>query len=470
MESSQPRDCLELKNKAATNAKKWAMMLADPSQHLVRAPSISPFLASKAKFVRALEIPYASTDAGSFSVTMLPDPNLCLAQQGAPTNIPVAAGQCIAQSIDPSSTTDGFEFSQGLYSVQDGNGNSLGAVSLAIYNIGGTVFSGLLVNITNGSSLVVRAVPSSVRNSTYMGLLGITAAGAGVVLASSINMANTSTLYSGNVPQALSALVLQCMNATGGTRVPVPPASGKFAMTFGSAQFPVGDGASSYSLLSSDVIGVGNVSHVRATAMSMLVTNMAAPINAGGELVMARTRQGILSQAPGNLMTAIKNLPEQLYWRSGNITEGGYAWYLPDQIESYEPRPINDPPPSDNVLIAAGQMSDEDGYVRVICTWVFEFYTPVQLFTRDNNLTWSEHHKEVFSLLLGRPACAGNATHLALIQGVFALASAAYAFYKQHEQVIDKAVEKGFKIAQQATKKKKPTPPSRNGQPPKKKG
>jgi len=299
---------------------------------------------------------------------------------------------------------------------------------------------GLVVNFDPADGLTI--VTSDVQGCTYVQVIAIDVTGSGFLLTGPVNCRVNPVLVNtvGSSSRPCAAMYFQTTDA-GGTPINAPNASLGLSLSFNLGQVPSTSGSTVSSIVSSDVITISKVSHVRCTAMSMLVTNLAPPIEAGGELVMARTRQGILAEGDVlSLMSAIKNLPEEIYWRSSGIVDGGYSWYLPDQVESYEPRPISVVPPSDNVLIAAGSMSTPQGYVRVICTWTFEFYTPIQLFERKNNLFWSEYHKSEFQMLLGKRACSANAGHLALMGAISAASAALYNFYKEHEEVLDKAV------------------------------
>lgn len=414
-------------------------MLVNPADVLVRAPSVTPYLGSKTRFVRSIEIPYSETNNGAFAVAMVPDAlNSLLVEGPQRPNMPPVAGQITLASNEPVILKDG-ELHGGLFGVSDTGGVQLGTTTPQDVVVNGIPSSNVLsMNITNGTALVICVRPS-LGNPGYLKVDGVKATGDYQTLVSAYNLRllqNGGTVYAANVPIALVGLRFTTVTSTGVVRS-YPQTTMDMVIQAASAQVPGGD-FGSFSIFGSEVSDVGAVSHVRATAMSMLVTNLAPPIEAGGELVITRTRRGILENSePQALMEAIKKLPEQLYWRSGNITDGGYAWYLPDQVSSYEPRPLGSPPPSDNVLVAAGVMSGEEGYVRVICTWVFEFYSPAQLFERSYNLSWTKVHQEMLELLQHRSAVSANAGHMALISSILALGSQAYAFYKANEQSLD---------------------------------
>jgi hypothetical protein len=155
-------------------------------------------------------------------------------------------------------------------------------------------------------------------------------------------------------------------------------------------------------------------------------------------------------------MTTIKQLPEELYWRSGAIKDGGYAWWLPDDLASYEPLPIDSHLNSENVLVAAGRMSDPAGFVRVIATWTFEFYTPVQLFARDYNCVYGDPHRAVWQTLCRQPAVSANNGHAALVLSLLNIAAEVYNYYKRRREDF-----KPLRAALQTQRSRQPPPPPR---------
>lgn len=200
--------------------------------------------------------------------------------------------------------------------------------------------------------------------------------------------------------------------------------------------------------VSSELLEQGNLSHVRCTAMNLLVTNMASPLESGGEIVIARVHEGFL-RAPNTaaLMEDIKALPEKRYWRSGPLKDGGYAWYMPDDLSSYEPLPLHEQQ-HDNVLVAAIKMSDAAGQVRINCTQRWEFYTPAQILPRKLTFAWCDLSTRMFEELLSRDACSANAGHAALISAIVSGLSAAASFYGSNKDWIDPAVGALVKNAQ----------------------
>jgi len=443
------------------NAREWALMLAAPQDHLCRAPSNTPFLASMTRFVKSVDIPYAQTNNGAFTVAMMPNALQALGISGPNANIPAAPDAISVSStlpntcvIEPGEST----ISSGLLNIGDANGDSIGTtafrdlsgIDALLDGISGfTVTAAATTTFTSS----VEAVGNFARNSFLRIVLYQDVAGTKRLLAGSAVPAvgavfNLGTYTNGATVTTL-AIGFQLVTAAG---VPIVRQSNLpflVNVSFSAAYVPGSSSASNFSLASSEIIEAGNVQLQRCTAMSLLVTNMAPPLTSGGELVAARTGFNILATPGGTagLMAAIKQLPEERYWRSGPIVDGCYAWWIPDDLASYEPLPIVDVPPTENVLVAAGVMSDATGFVRVIATWTFEFYTPVQLFSRSYNSTYAQSHRDMFNILAREPAVSANFAHLAILASIGTAVNTAYRWYKDNAEWIDPIAKKGGKAA-----------------------
>lgn len=455
-----------LHNASDANARNWANMLVAPQDHLVRAPSNTPFLASKTRFVRTLDVPYAQTDAGKFSVAMLPDAMHSFASTGLPGNTPPALtglvltsyGELVQAGVNSTSYLD-----SGFIKISDGAGADLGTTNFQDLGAFDVLLAGIWgIRITQNTSAVSNMTLSATTPPArrFYCKIGTVDSGTKIITWSS-NLALLSGTASWTITLGAQAMavVVQITTATGAANPDPSGFRGLFDMSCTSALVPASSGAQSFGLVKSDLAQAGQVGLQRCTAMSLLVTNMASPLQSGGELVSARTRQSILGTPGGTagLMNAMKQLPEQLYWRSGNIADGGYTWWLPDDLTSYEPLPIGERPPSENILLACGAMADVGGFVRIIATWTFEFYTPVQLFARDYNVCYGDAHKDLWQGLARKPACSANAGHLALLASVATLASQVYDFYSKHQKTIDPMVGQAVSLGKRLVQRKKAT-------------
>lgn len=458
---------IELHHQSDANAKKWGQMLSSPQDHLVRAPSNTPFLASKTRFVKSYDITYAQTNAGAFTIAAMPNALNALAITGAPAAIPAASSTMSLTSVPlapPTTNGHASQISSGILIVNDGNGASLGTVGiqdLSTFNVAYAGYAGVRVvspALTNYSISLSGLSAQVAKYNVRVGYLRQVGAVYDILWSAATPMApGLATIYVG-VPASTThhGFIVQFVTAAS---VPVTVSSEvSLWVTFNSpnSQVPISTGSHSFNLVDSEVIDAGQVTLQRCTAISMLVTDMTPQLNAGGELVTCRGNFDLLATQGGTagLMNKIKTLPEERYWRSGNMQEGGYVWWLPDDLQSYEPLPVGETPPTENVLIAAGIMPSNQGQVRVIITWNFEFYTPVQLFSRDYNLTYSQCHRDIFIMLTRAKACSANAGHLALLASVVTLVGSVYDFYDKNRKTIDGFVTMGRKLGSELTSKK----------------
>lgn len=445
-------------NETNREALLWAKMLANPSDFLERAPSSTPFLASKARFVRSFDIPYADTHDGSFAISAMPFSEVCAAVTSGAT-IQLAATPISLTSIAPASCNEGSSYlTNVMYRVVNRNtAAELGTISTT---------DGGVINPSLGGIPVIRvATPNpftNVQTSIRRDSPTMTAVyyRVGVIDAATFNITystpttlNNAIYNVATVNVAGVGIVLQLCTADG---TPITNRSDLKCTVFVdrlTATSASVSSSQSFDLLRSEVLDAGKVGNHRCTAMSMLVTNMAPPLVSGGELVIARCPFSVVSSGvPETIMTTIKQLPEERYWRSGAIKDGGYAWWMPDDLQSYEPNPYPEASQPENILVAAGKMSDPGGFVRVLITYIFEFYTPVQLFSRDYNFTYNPMVQDLWSQLVMRPAVSANAGHAALIAGAIALAQTVYSFYQGHKDLLDPLAKMGYRAVKKKLK------------------
>ncbi len=448
----------------------WSKMLADPASYCERAPSSTPFLASKARFVRSFDIPYSQTLDGNFAIAAIPSSNICAVVSSASNQIVSSPTALSFESVLPAGFDENSSYLGGTIV------NVLGTQTMQSFGtlpfVDGSVIDpsltgipGLQLICPNASSLSFDLTPVSQSSSVHYFRVGF-ANTATHVIAWGSPIGINAAIAPVTVPADSNFVVLQLI--TQNTTPVTNRQDLKLAITMVSSSLlttGVLSNASSFSLLKSEVLDAGRVGNHRCTAMSMFVTNMAAPLVAGGELVTARCPFSVLSSgSPANIMTTIKQLPEERYWRSGAIKDGSYAWWLPDDLQSYEPTPYPEASQPENILVSAGKMSEAGGFVRVILTYVFEFYTPVQLFSRDYNFTYSEMVRDLWNQLVFRPAVSANAGHAALIAGAISLATTVYNFYQQHKDLIDPAAATALKLAKKSLRNNRPQ--KKQSQPP----
>lgn len=434
----------QLHVKQTASAADWAKMLLAPQDESCYAPSNTPFLASRTRFVKAVDIPYSQTSEGLFTVAQLPNAQAALAVSSSTGNIPEAPGDIQLNSFKATSPNEGY-IDSGLLVISNANtGDILGTTRFADLGaldalLAGT--PGVAVDSDAGSSFDITLKPENDVARKHYYKIGL------VTTAYTINYQAVASPGEKNHIELLADMVgfvVAVCGHDGTIHTDDTGALYSIESAFYQGQVPGLVSTESFDLVRTDLIEAGRVGNQRCTAMSLLITNMAAPLVAGGELVIGRCPVSILSSGQSDIiMNTIKQLPEELYWRSGPIKEGGYTWWLPDDLESYEPHPIGDQLQPENVLVASGRMSEAGGFVRVIATWVFEFYTPVQLFSRDYTLTYSRAHHDMWHLLSQMSAVSANMGHLALVAAGFSLANQVYQFYTKHQKAIDSMVAAG---------------------------
>ena len=430
-------------NAEENSCKEWGKMLVAPQDHLVRAPSLTPYLCTSTRITRTIDIAYDDTTNGNFSVIQNPDVFSAYSVVTNTGDMP-AVNEAISvtpQSGSVSNVPRGEKtISGGIYSVSSSiNGDVYGSTSTSPISGTGTIFDGqqaFRVTTTNPSVINVQ-VQNLSSIPVWLQAFIITdtnAIGYGEVLPLSPGFAGTS------FPSATSSAVIKYIGVAFTDPSGTPIASTLdlpcIMAIFDSSMRIVG-GAVTSNLFRSSLLEVSQLSTYSCRSMSMLVTNMASSLNNGGELVIGRVPQSLVNANHSNtaLVNAIRALPEQLYWRSGALADGGYVWYLPNDMESYEPRDLGVIPRLDNCNVATGNMVAE-GIIRVIMTWTFDFYSTAQVFPRDYGPTWTPAHHDVYAILTRKPAVSANAGHLALIASVMAAAGHAFEFYLKHRKEI----------------------------------
>jgi hypothetical protein len=449
MESQDSRDALA-----------WSKMLADPSAHLVRAPSQTPFLASKARFVRSFDIPYSSTRDGNFAIAALPSSQVCAAISTAEDQLVSVAAPLSFASVTPGSTSVGQScvantFMRVINMPTDTEYGTMPFVDGSVVDASLAGYKGLQINVPAGATFNTDLTPTSQPQSALFYRVGYVATAGFAITWTSIKAINNGV--SGDVVAAASSFVIIQLVSSASTPITNRQDLQLAVLMYCNTNLTTGVFATSaaFNLLKSEVLDAGKLGNHRCTAMAMLVTNMAPPLISGGELVAARCPFSVVNSGnPSEIMTTIKQLPEERYWRSGAIKDGSYCWWLPDDLQSYEPAPYPIASQPENILVAAGKMSDPGGFVRVLITYIFEFYTPVQLFSRDYNFTYSPMVQTLWNRLCLSPAVSPNAGHLALIAGAVTLANTVYAFYQQHKDLIDPAAKAGYKLAKKVVNQK----------------
>ena len=152
------------------NAREWANMLVAPQDHLVRAPSNTPFLASKTRFVRAIDIPYPASTGGKFSVAAFPNALAGVAVSGPAATIPSSGNAALILSQVPGVSAvaepGGAYVSKGLMRIRRPDGTELGTTAfrdLGVINGIGSGIPGLTINGASENPVKTVVTPQGYR-------------------------------------------------------------------------------------------------------------------------------------------------------------------------------------------------------------------------------------------------------------------------------------------------------------------
>lgn len=152
----------------------------------------------------------------------------------------------------------------------------------------------------------------------------------------------------------------------------------------------------------------------RLAAMSMLVTNTSAEMFKSGQIYMARVPKAELVGYP-RLDTVFSKLSEN-YKYTGKAETGGYAYWCPSDARLNSLLPVND---------ALGYLKQETLLVcqirsvnltqapsfKVRCNWIYDFYTPNQLFEKRATPEWTEEYGRMLQVVAQMPAASCNPEH-----------------------------------------------------------
>lgn len=445
--------------------KNWCNMVIDPQAKAVHAPRTLPGISCVSKLVKSVDIPYSDTNSGYVTVAISPKATAAYMQSS--TGDYPSAGRDRIYGKTTEATPLHIEKNQavprkGMLVFSSGNALAEATASwirdLDEYFPALSGWSG--VSWDAGQNLYVDlAFRSPI--ATYVRPYCVSASGTKVDSTQVYLPPGAWVTTQIQTPGAGSAnqfIGFYTCDQNGAQISLEAPTNIDFSIN-GTAQV-MGTQASPASVVRSELLDQAGVSHVAGTSCHLLVTNLASEFDGAGEIVIARTHASIMSSgSTQEIMSAIKALPEKNYWRSGNLLRGGYAWYLPDDAHSYEPKGLHEDH-SDNILVAAIKMAKDAGQVRVNCTWTFEYYTPAQVISRSPGIPWTDESKEMYTMLLSRPAVSENPGHAALIAALAAGATAVHTFYKENSGWIDPLAKEAAKavVKKVVAPKKKSAP------------
>lgn len=412
--------------KTNSAVEKWARMMVAPGEsEVVRSPAGTSLLASEARIVRSFDIPYADTHNGYFGVVCRPSLTSPIIKADSQPRTPSSgftSVECVSDvSFSPDhepagSPESGFDYFAVANEDYQRRGSSwypvtAGAVTYLCSNVVMALGSTLTISLQNKS-----------KHGQYFKLLYYKAGAWNPSTAIYIGGGNSRVLVDGTVTTAnVDAYTVVVCDDAGTLINPKSQTKVSLYSAFSQAYLPASAGTNIVgSFVADELVEAAHVTNARVTAMSLLITNVAAATKDGGEIVMASTRESIVNRSHtiNDLMNSIKSLPETNRWYSGLVREGGYTFYAPDDLESYEPRPdysyLN---LNDNCCIGAGVM-DDGGKIRVICTYIVEWYSPAQFFKRSLGPSWNRQYKMMLRVIQSGNMASGNPTHREMVRSI----------------------------------------------------
>lgn len=191
------------------------------------------------------------------------------------------------------------------------------------------------------------------------------------------------------------------------------------------------------------------VDTIRIKSMAMLISNVAAPLNQQGEIIVARVNRDVLSRW-ADLETSLSQLPSNRFYQ-GPAAYGGYAWWMPDNVILNNPGNLRDYSQAllkEEVLVALikGQpVAAGASSFRIQFAWNIEFFTSNQLFEKVRTPEMSARHASMLGRLAALPAASCNPEHENLFKSYMKkaadLAGSAYAHYGDNKVFYDTALK-----------------------------
>jgi len=179
----------------------------------------------------------------------------------------------------------------------------------------------------------------------------------------------------------------------------------------------------------------------RVTAMSMLVTNTTALLNRGGNVMGARLDRQALYGAPDwNQVGSV--LPANRFY-SGDGAKGCYMWWCWKDTDEFSPNELDDMFKAyKKAEVLATQLDTATPQtLRVTFDYIFEFYTPSQLYEKVQTPMITEEWRSLERLIQTIPAASCNPEHYELfrqaLRSAINGAQQAYGFYDKHRELIN---------------------------------
>lgn len=185
--------------------------------------------------------------------------------------------------------------------------------------------------------------------------------------------------------------------------------------------------------------GDAKVTCGRLVSMSMLLTNTTPLLDKGGTINVGRVPHNfnILSS---NIPQEMANLPDNRRHQSG-ADLGGYAWWFASEVDAFDIDGIQNKSrqyKESEFLLATIQGWPAGSSFKIHFDWVFEFYTPNQLFEKELPPPLDAKFTRILFALARVNAATCNPEHSELFKKVLETGAKAYNFAKGAVDHIEK--------------------------------
>jgi hypothetical protein len=395
---------------------KWADMMIDPRSTeatLSPTPGNAPVQASVAKFTFTREIAYGDTHGGYFIVLATPATKDPLLLMTTSLRYPSEG------NTDLTGVTTGSSFAPGVAAGNMASGwmqMSDPATGKLIRLINTVTIQGIKAFLVGGSSNPTVKIINKNNVSCYMKLAFLVSDVWEYGAAAEVGPQDTSDISA--VPSDDYTAIAILYTDSAGVRAN-PPTDFPFEalLTYSGYIAASGSAGSVGEFIPDELADQGAIQNVRTTAISMLASPIGNWAAQAGRMVMARTlaRNIFGSETVADVMDAVEKLNENV-WLDVPVTKGAFSWWMPDDSSSYAPHAYGQPAGGDeNILILAGRMG-VDNSVRVTTTYVVEFYSPKQVFTKSFGPVLDGSYELAYRALLRLPAVSENEGHWELIR------------------------------------------------------
>lgn len=408
-------------------------------QRLVVGPSSYPQQVCVRHIHKVFDV--ASSDpayATGFTVVMSPNPNLPGFISGsAAMTVPVGGVGNVGMMGDITSGPPGLaQNMEGVFSVSDTTGRRGLLRPVQILDTLGVSYSGFSLTPSPAAEYSIRirrlgnaedACSFSMYTKPIAGNWGIA----------------TNWALSGHSPQELRGTIPLNTNA-------MAFASNKEGMRFRVnidflSEQVVTAAVDTFTPAFADFIADRKVKFGALRSMSVLATNTSPDLADGGNINIGRVPNGF--NPFGSVTGAMADLPDNRRYQ-GPAKLGGYCTWIPSQVDEYEVANVGDMAEALNgaeyIVCQVQGWAPPVGSVasfRLQFDWIFEFYTPNQLFEKEFTPMRTPEFDALYHLLLSMPAATCNPKHTSLLKDLVrrgtSAAKGGYDFYKRNQTIID---------------------------------